>query len=279
MLRLTSDLLARSPVFMNTLGLRELDLRGKNVKEIFFFFLTRKKKKKGNRLQVIENLGMTQDEYEAIDLSDNEISALENFPVLKRLLSLFVCNNHIKVLRSGLKSLPRLETLVLTNNDICTLADVSALGELPHLRHLSLLGNPVTRVEHYREYVLFKCPALEVLDFRKVKRKERYLAQRLFADAKLLAAIETTPTDAASAAAAQGGGKEGEVGGKRGRSDPAEEALKLRVARAIQTARTLDEVSALQRALQEQATEKVLAILEQIEEAAAETTKRPKVVE
>lgn len=136
-------------------------------------------------------------------MSDNEITMVENFPLLKRLLSLFVCNNHVKGLR-GLKALPRLETLVLTNNDIRTLADIKAIGELPHLRHLSLLQNPVTRVQHYRAYVLFKCPNLDVLDFQKVRRKERFLAQRLFSDeagARLLASLEAEDPAAAAAAA------------------------------------------------------------------------------
>jgi hypothetical protein len=67
----------------------------------------------GNRLQVIENLGMTQDEYEAIDLSDNEITVVENFPVLKRLLSLFVCNNHVKLVQEGIKVKQKTKKFVL----------------------------------------------------------------------------------------------------------------------------------------------------------------------
>ena len=45
---------------------------------------------------------------------------------------------------------------------------------------LSLLHNPVVTRRNYREYVIHKFPNLRVLDFKKVKDKEREAAKKLF---------------------------------------------------------------------------------------------------
>ncbi len=210
-----------------------------------------------------------QDEFETMDLSDNEIGVLENFPLLKRLGTLFVANNKIRLVKPGLgRVLPRLEVLVLTNNSLESLGDVAALGELPQLCSLSLLHNPVTQHEAYRAFVVFKCKSLETLDFTKVTRKERYRAQQLFAGevgGELLRKLEGSTSAAGTAAAGAGEGGGEAAGQKRQRASEAEEAFKGRVVRAIQQAKTLDEVAQLQRALLDQVGDKVLPLLEQIE--------------
>jgi len=60
-----------------------------------------------------------QDQYEVIDLSDNEITKVENFPFLPRLTTLLINTNKIAKVGSGLGSaLPNLQCLSLTNNRI-----------------------------------------------------------------------------------------------------------------------------------------------------------------
>jgi hypothetical protein len=49
----------------------------------------------GNKIGAIENLGATQNQFDAIDLSDNEIVKLEGFPPLSRLHTLLLNNNRI----------------------------------------------------------------------------------------------------------------------------------------------------------------------------------------
>ncbi len=202
----------------------------------------------------------SQDEFETIDLSDNEIAVVENFPVLRRLGTLFMANNKVRAIRPGLgRALPRLEVLVLSNNCLESLGELAALGELPQLRVLSLLGNPVARHASYRALVLFRCRALDTLDFARVTRKERYRSEQLFAGevgAELLRKLEGAAVAEGAAAAA---------GGKRSRASEGEEALKARIVRAIQQAKSLDEVAQLQRALQDHAADRVLPLLEQIE--------------
>lgn len=72
----------------------------------------------------------------------------------------------------------------MTGNNIQELGDLEALSHLPKLQTLCLLMNPVSTKPHYREYVAFKFPNLRLLDFRKIKQKERKDAQDLFKSKK-----------------------------------------------------------------------------------------------
>ncbi|CDJ48339.1 U2 small nuclear ribonucleoprotein, putative [Eimeria brunetti] len=85
---------------------------------------------RGCQLDTIENLGATGDYFECIDISDNQIIKLEDFPPLPRLTSLIVCNNRVARIAPDLMSfLPNLESLVLTNNRIERLVDLMPLFE------------------------------------------------------------------------------------------------------------------------------------------------------
>ncbi|KAK6147938.1 hypothetical protein DH2020_018850 [Rehmannia glutinosa] len=154
MVRLTADLIWKSPHFFNAIRERELDLRG-------------------NKIAVIENVGATEDQFDTIDLSDNEIVKLENFPNLNRLGTLLLNNNRITRINPNLgEFLPKLHTLVLTNNRLTNLVEIDPLTSLPRLQFLSLLDNNITKKPNYRLYVIHKLKSLRVLDFRKVKQKE-----------------------------------------------------------------------------------------------------------
>ncbi|XP_071453473.1 U2 small nuclear ribonucleoprotein A' [Hetaerina americana] len=162
MVKLTPELIQQSMQYMNPVKDRELDLRG-------------------YKIPVIENLGATLDQFDTIDFSDNDIRKLDGFPLLKRLKCLLLNNNRIVRIAESLESsLPNLESLILTGNSIQELADIDPLASLKKLTTLSLLHNPVTTQPHYRLYVAFKLPNLLLLDFRKIKMKEREEANTLF---------------------------------------------------------------------------------------------------
>uniref|UniRef100_A0A0D9YPR1 U2A'/phosphoprotein 32 family A C-terminal domain-containing protein n=1 Tax=Oryza glumipatula TaxID=40148 RepID=A0A0D9YPR1_9ORYZ len=162
MVRLTADLIWKSPHFFNAVKDRELDIRG-------------------NKIPIIENLGATEDQFDTIDLSDNEIVKLENFPYLNRLGTLLVNNNRITRINPNLgEFLPKLHTLVLTNNRLTNLAEIDPLASLPKLQFLSILDNTVTKQPDYRLYVIHKLKHLRLLDFKKVKQQERIAAAQKF---------------------------------------------------------------------------------------------------
>lgn len=162
MVKLTAELIEQAAQFTNPIRDRELDLRG-------------------YKIPVLENLGATLDQFDTIDFSDNEIRKLDGFPLLRRLKSLLLNNNRICRLGENLEqSLPSLKELVLTNNNIQELGDLDPLATIKTLSLLSLLRNPVTNKKHYRLYVINKLPQIRVLDFQKVKLKERQEAEKMF---------------------------------------------------------------------------------------------------
>ncbi|NWR58328.1 RU2A protein, partial [Bucorvus abyssinicus] len=118
---------------------------------------------------------------DAIDFSDNEIRKLDGFPLLRRLKTLLMNNNRICRIGENLEqALPSLTELVLTNNNIAELGELDPLSTIKTLTYLSILRNPVTNKKHYRLYVIHKVPQVRVLDFQKVKLKERQEAEKMF---------------------------------------------------------------------------------------------------
>lgn len=162
MVKLSQELIQMAAQSINPVRDRELDLRG-------------------YKIPVIENLGATLDQFDSIDLSDNEIRKLDGFPLLRRLRCLLLNNNRVCRIGENLhEPLPALETLVLTNNQIQNLGDLDPLASIKTLTYLSLMKNPVTVKRHYRLYLIHRIPQLRVLDFRRIRQKERQAAQQLF---------------------------------------------------------------------------------------------------
>ncbi|EEB14539.1 U2 small nuclear ribonucleoprotein A', putative [Pediculus humanus corporis] len=222
MVKLTPDLIQRSMQFTNPVKDRELDLRG-------------------FKIPVIENLGATLDQFDTIDFSDNDIHKLGGFPLLKRLKHLLLNNNRIVRIAEGLEeSLPNLESIILTGNLIQELSDIDVLAKLPNLRYLSLLYNPVQSKSHYRQYIAYKLPQLKVLDFNKIKLKEREEAINLFKSKKgkeLQKEISKAKTFVPGA------------GLPAPKTGPTQEEL-WKIREAVSKATTLEEVERLNRLLQ-----------------------------
>ncbi|KAL7209789.1 hypothetical protein ACSBR1_031368 [Camellia fascicularis] len=76
--------------------------------------------------------------------------------------------------------LPKLHTLVLTNNQLTNLVEIDPLTSLPKLQFLSLLDNNITKKPNYRLYVIHKLKSFRLLDFKRVKHKEQIEAKNLF---------------------------------------------------------------------------------------------------
>ncbi|KAG4443171.1 U2 snRNP complex subunit [Cadophora sp. M221] len=160
-MRLTAELIQSSLSYLNPLKERELDLRG-------------------HKIPAIENLGVAGP-HDAIDFTDNDIQVLGNFPLSPRLHTLLLARNRIAGIQPSLaNSIPNLTTLVLTANNFAELADLDILATFHSLTHLVLLENPVTRKEHYRYWVIWRCPTVRFFDYKKVKEVEREKAKELF---------------------------------------------------------------------------------------------------
>lgn len=163
-MRLNAEVLRDASSYINPLKERELDLRAHNIPSI-------------------ENLGVTKDQNDAIDFTENDIRILGNIPSFPRLRSLFMARNRIESISGEIGSaVPNLETLILTSNRLEKLEDLTPLASLRRLVHLSLLENPVAQMEYYREWVIWRCPSVRILDFQRVRQAERRRAMELFRD-------------------------------------------------------------------------------------------------
>jgi hypothetical protein len=126
-MRLSADLLQQAEQRTNPLGDRELVLRGYGIR-------------------MVENLSVARDMFDTLDLSDNRITTLSNFPRMLRCHTLLLGDNlvdHIDATNVS-RNVPSLMTLVLTNNRIEGLHEVANIGvACPNLENLILTGNPV----------------------------------------------------------------------------------------------------------------------------------------
>ena len=221
-MRLTVDLVEGAAQHTNAATRdRELDLRGYKIPQI-------------------ENLGATLDQFDCLDLSDNDIKKLENFPLLNRLTKLLLNNNRISKIGNIHESLPNLEWLILTNNEINSIDDIASLSSVKSLRHLSLLKNPIVTRENYRLSVIYHLPQIKVLDFCRVRLYERKAAAKQFKDTeKQLEGDVTTVHEFTP------GEMEPNEKGKVGHTPEQIEAIKDAIAKAS----SLEEIERLNQAL------------------------------
>ncbi|KAG9293333.1 hypothetical protein G9A89_007579 [Geosiphon pyriformis] len=237
-MKLTPELVERSASYINAVKDRELDLRG-------------------NKIPAIENLGVTKDQNDTLDLTDNDIRVLGNFPLLNRIKCLLLANNRIIRIDPQIANyLPNLTTLVLTNNNITELADLCPLENAHRLQYVSLLDNPVTRKKWYRSWVIWKIPSVRVLDFKRIRKVERDEAKKLFQTPEgELTSLAKSISETVSKTFEPG---EGLIASGSGVAPPksnlptlgmtAEEQAKIQD--AIKNARTLEEVNRLEKLLQ-----------------------------
>jgi U2 small nuclear ribonucleoprotein A' len=135
----------------------------------------------GLGIPAIENTGAMNDQFQCIDLTDNDITTLGGFSLLKRLRSLLLHSNPVTSISVNLsRTLPFLTSLLMSDNKLELFAEIDRLGGLRHLDTLVLSGNPITLKRNYRLYTIFKIPSLQVLDYQRVRLEERRAAKKLF---------------------------------------------------------------------------------------------------
>ncbi|KAH8348866.1 hypothetical protein KR084_011999 [Drosophila pseudotakahashii] len=233
MVKLTPELINQSMQYINPCRERELDLRGYKIPQI-------------------ENLGATLDQFDTIDLSDNDLRKLDNMPHLPRLKCLLLNNNRILRISEGLEeAVPNLGSIILTGNNLQELSDLEPLAGFTKLDTICLLINPVSTKPNYREYMAYKFPQLRLLDFRKIKQKDRLAAQEFFRTKQgkdmLKEVSRKSKMSAAAALAAEAGNGKGR-GSEGGRLANPEDMQRIR--EAIKRASSLAEVERLSQILQ-----------------------------
>jgi len=128
------------------------------------------------------------------------------------------------------------------------------LRELKALKYLSLLGNPVREKKWYREWLAWRLHALRVIDFQRIRDKERETGKSLFLTAEglptaLATTISTTVTTASKLAVTTDEPKPAVSASKAGRLMSKEDADKVKA--AIAKATSVEEIKRLERSLRE----------------------------
>lgn len=206
---------------MNPLGKRTLDLKSLKITRI-------------------ENLILTRDQNDEIDLTDNDIQVLGNFSFMPNLRSLNLSNNRIQKIEVELsRYIPNLETLVMTNNSMQLLGDLEGLFEFENLRFLSLVDNLIYNFKYYRLFVIHKIPSVRVLDFQKVTEKERKAALELFSGEEGIKLLDRLLTKTSTVE---------DTVKKTVFNLPSEEE-KIKIKEAIKNAKTLNEIAKLEQQL------------------------------
>jgi U2 small nuclear ribonucleoprotein A' len=218
-MKINAELIERSAAFTNCIRDRELDMRG-------------------NKITAIENLAITRDRFDTLDLTDNEIRVLGNFPTLGKLSTLLISNNQIGRIDDDMAGrLPNLATLVLTNNRFEALEDLSNLRLFTGLRHLTLMDNSVCKKPEYRAFLINLCPKLKTLDFQRVNEAERAAAQKMEPALSLKAKRHSTSTDSAPTEK------------KQRTMNKLTEEQRQRIRDATKAAKSLDQINRLERIL------------------------------
>jgi U2 small nuclear ribonucleoprotein A' len=122
----------------------------------------------------LETLSAASDQYECIDVSDNQIDYVAGFPLLKKLKVLILAFNRLTAIDGyALKNLPNLEVLILTGNRISSVEGISGIQHCKRLKRISLVNNPISSFPAYRRQLLKLQPSLEYIDFKRLDQGER----------------------------------------------------------------------------------------------------------
>ncbi|PBJ72656.1 leucine-rich repeat protein [Trypanosoma cruzi cruzi] len=132
-------------------------------------------------IEKIEVVGDACRELEILYLCNNYISRIEGLQHLKRLKYLNLAVNNIACIE-GLEGCESLERLDLTLNFVAEMTCVQRLRANVFLEQLHLTGNPCTKIEGYRAYVIHALPQLRDLDGEEVVRSERIEARQCNSD-------------------------------------------------------------------------------------------------
>ncbi|XP_043319683.1 leucine-rich repeat and guanylate kinase domain-containing protein isoform X1 [Cervus canadensis] len=126
-----------------------------------------------NRITTINGLGMLP--IKILCLSNNQIEKITGLDDLRVLQILDLSQNQISSLQ-GLEGHDFLEVINLEDNKIAELDEIEYIENLPLLRVLNLLRNPIREKPDYWSFVIFMLLRLTELDQKKIKVDEKISA-------------------------------------------------------------------------------------------------------
>uniref|UniRef100_A0A667GL88 Leucine-rich repeat and guanylate kinase domain-containing protein n=1 Tax=Lynx canadensis TaxID=61383 RepID=A0A667GL88_LYNCA len=126
-----------------------------------------------NKITSINGLGMLP--IKILCLSNNQIEKMTGLEELKALQVVDLSHNQISSLQ-GLENHDFLEVINLEDNKIAELGEIDYIENLPLLRVVNFLRNPVQEKSEYWLFVIFMLLQLTELDQKKIKVEEKVAA-------------------------------------------------------------------------------------------------------
>ncbi len=125
-------------------------------------------------LTALRSVGSGYDGVGKISLVNQHVVTLDAIPenIANKIHTLFLSNNHLTSL-NGIAQFKNVTTLSISYNNLSYLDDLSQLEKLRCLEKLSVQGNIVALMPHYRDFVISMCPKLLYFDNVKVSSDER----------------------------------------------------------------------------------------------------------
>jgi len=127
----------------------------------------------GSQIPRLRDLGVSWANLEILYLHRCRLKDISGVSALPRLRMLFAAFNEVEDLNSlGVSN--SLEVLDFEDNNIQAFANIQSLGQCKNLTHLTMAGNPVSKLVHYRRLVgSLLSVTLECLDDEQVTDEER----------------------------------------------------------------------------------------------------------
>ncbi|CAG9310144.1 unnamed protein product [Blepharisma stoltei] len=131
-----------------------------------------------NMISIIENL-QSLVYLKKLNLGRNFISKIENLKDSKCLTQLSLEDNLIESL-AGVEDLQGIMELYIWNNKLSNLKEILLLKGLPKLMILDIYGNPLSKEQNSRLYMIFNLKKLKVLDGVGVESSEQHYAKESY---------------------------------------------------------------------------------------------------
>ncbi|KNH03790.1 U2 small nuclear ribonucleoprotein A [Perkinsela sp. CCAP 1560/4] len=161
MVRLSLELITGAPQFVNPLQEREIDLHNTDLSLIEGTHIS---SIKAPVVSLLRN-------FDTLNLSRNSLSRLEGFPIAKdtklvRIKTIHChSNNDLNFIQPTIaEALPLLHTVSFYCCNFTSIAQLTPLAKVPGLRSLSLMGNPISEGDNYRNSIRDLLPDLVYLD-------------------------------------------------------------------------------------------------------------------
>lgn len=133
-----------------------------------------------NLISKIEGLSYLHQLLE-LNLAENMISRIEGLENLKLLEKLNLSGNQIQRIPSTISTLKRLTHFRIARNNLNVITDLLYLKSLQKLVNIRIDENPISKLEHYKVYVVFHITSVEVFDGEEVEVDLREKALQRYA--------------------------------------------------------------------------------------------------